>query len=713
MIEKTQSLSPPGEKVKCTNLQSSKGIAFAAYLKKVGKNGYVALMEVRRENDPPSDVIVFSIEPERPQQLKNDIKKVEPMGVMFRDDDGWYPEVLALRHNFPLVPHVNARTEEFPRSLCMYDQPWDEEKLTWTPVNFLQRIQTWLSKTADGTLHGDDQPLEPMLPASNWHLIVPPNFADKTTRQPIQRLVFTNHVNHENGSTLIAKWATEGDQSPQDWVSVTFQCSPKTHGIIRKMPGTLQALHEICRSGDVELLEGLCEIIKEWISEGDIKRYQNSRLILIVLLPKTRTDGGAVEMTESRAFLTENTVREIGIALGIIAATGPSDLPGLVLSPPEPDPIIAANLAVFMMSIHKFINMEMAGIMNGSHSIEKDMIAIGVGAFGSQVLNNMVRAGMGKWTIVDHDIFMPHNCARHLLSAWAVGRSKVEAVAMTLTHCINIDGNPIKTISANVLNPEKHDKELRDAMDGSDVIFDFSASVAVARQLGQKNGSARRISGFVAPSGNGLIILLEDTERNYRLDWLEALHYRAILIHPPLVISLTPKDGRIRTGASCRDISVQLAQADMAMWAGMFSKQITPLLENPTAAVKIFQQQSDDSIIAFSIVSTPVFTRKVENWTIRLDEWLLKKLSSFRDERLPNETGGVLLGILDTNTRCCSIVDALPSPHDSMEWPTSYIRGCYELPAKVKGAETATAGNVTYVGEWHSHPKPAEPVPRA
>ena len=44
----------------------------------------------------------------------------------------------------------------------------------------------------------------------------------------------------------------------------------------------------------------------------------------------------------------------------------------------------------------------------------------------------------------------------------------------------------------------------------------------------------------------------EDKERTIRLDWLEVLHYRAVLRDaPPLANSFQSKDARIRYGNSC------------------------------------------------------------------------------------------------------------------------------------------------------------------
>lgn len=202
-----------------------------------------------------------------------------------------------------------------------------------------------------------------------------------------------------------------------------------------------------------------------------------------------------------------------------------------------------------------------------------------------------------------------------------------------------------------------------------------------------------------------MVMLIEDQNRQFRLDWLEALHYRAILANPVLRDSLKTTEGRIRTGGSCRDLSVVISQSDMAMWAGVFSKQSLPLLSLPEAALKVFKQRKDGGVDAFTVIPEPIQELRIGNWTVLFDSWITRKMKEFRQERLPNETGGILLGMIDTQTRRCYVVDVLPSPPDSIEYPDSYVRGCSELLPKVKEAEEQTAGHVTYIGEWHSHPE--------
>ena len=711
MTQGAEMLDAPGEKAQVSDFRTRRGISFAEYLTKAGRDAFVELKGLRRQAEPPADVVVLDVKTERPQKPKKDIRLVETLAVVFQDSEDNHPEVLALRRDFPIVPHLISRQEELPRGLCLYERPYAEEKHYWTPAAYLQRIRTWLDKTADGTLHPEDQQLEPFLPPSPWHLVIPlhiePEEGRTMTLLQIERL-----VEHENEKTLITQKYQKNNGQGRGWICVTFRCHPQTHGIIRKIPMDLGELHNLCREGGVDLLTELAANIKQWLLEKEFEGFLQAKLIIVLLLPKTREEGGAEETTETRAFLTINTVWEIGSTIGIIdgkagVARGSA---GLIMNPEKPDPEKCKSLQMIPVTVHHFLNGPTAAMMNGTAPVETKMVMIGVGALGSQVLNSFVRAGFGEWTVVDQDLLLPHNLARHLLSAGAVGFGKASAVAQTLGH-EQVTGNAIAAIAANILDPGEKKKEVEKAEAEASIIFDMSASVAVARHLGRGETPARRICGFATPSAQGLVILVEDEGRHARLDWLEGIHYRAILENPALNKSLMPAEGSVRIGGSCRDISMQIPQADMALWAGMFAGQAPSLLKKKEATVKTFEKEGDGSITAITTEVEPVRTFTVDDWTIRMDRWVLRKLSEYRRPKLPKETGGVLLGMLDTDAKCCSIITALPSPPDSEEWPTSYIRGHFGLLEGVKKTEAETAGHVTYVGEWHSHPARASTRP--
>lgn len=90
--------------------------------------------------------------------------------------------------------------------------------------------------------------------------------------------------------------------------------------------------------------------------------------------------------------------------------------------------------------------------------------------------------------------------------------------------------------------------------------------------------------------------------------------------------------------------------------------------------------------------------------TVFVDAGLEDKLRSLRQQGLPEETGGVLLGYHDFNVNALVLVDAVAAPPDSSRSIEFFERGVQGLSAVITDASRRTAGVVGYVGEWHSHP---------
>ncbi len=179
-------LEAPGEVIRSGELKAQEARNLHRTLE-AGLQDYCWLRECRRfempgEEGQTADVVVFDVEVEVGQRSVHDVRRLERIAALFRQDDSALPEVFALRDDFPLVPHLNALSPlrtEFPRNLCMYDEPYFEVELNWTPAAFLKRIREWLARTARGELHAEDQPLEPLLVASPWSIMLPPDLFER------------------------------------------------------------------------------------------------------------------------------------------------------------------------------------------------------------------------------------------------------------------------------------------------------------------------------------------------------------------------------------------------------------------------------------------------------------------------------------------------------------------------------------------------------
>ncbi|MCH7687672.1 MAG: hypothetical protein IH899_13480, partial [Planctomycetes bacterium] len=175
MVAEPEFVEPKGDSVAVDDLQHPKARELARYLAS-GSEQFSKLLEVRRQQS--SETVIFTVEPEIPQEPAHPILRLERLAVIFFIPDNQLPETLALRRSFPRVLHVNTRDQEIPRSLCLWEQHYSELKLQWTAARYIRRVRAWLAGTADGSLHSPDQPLEPFLADPAGTLVVPPELYD-------------------------------------------------------------------------------------------------------------------------------------------------------------------------------------------------------------------------------------------------------------------------------------------------------------------------------------------------------------------------------------------------------------------------------------------------------------------------------------------------------------------------------------------------------
>jgi hypothetical protein len=132
-------------------------------------------------------------------------------------------------------------------------------------------------------------------------------------------------------------------------------------------------------------------------------------------------------------------------------------------------------------------------------------------------------------------------------------------------------------------------------------------------------------------------------------------------------------------------------------------------LESDDGFIKIWRVDPESlAVQSFGTAVYPVRSTVDAGWEVRVDEYLLTQLSDLRRSRLKNETGGILVGTYDMERRIIYIGDIIPSPKDSREYPTAYIRGISGVREQLDEYSRILGGTFTYIGEWHSHPDRAD-----
>jgi len=660
---------------------------------------FVEFLDAKRK-DSDHELILIKVRPEVPNHPVNDIRFSETIAIEFDPSDKDPPRAIALRSDFPRVPHTYFTEKDEPLSLCLFDEIYSEQKLRWTASSYLKQLFTWLSKTATGTLHQSDQPVDPFLLGTPNRIVLPSQYFELESSLKNQILDVLPIKSRSNFTFITHRSGTNFHNTfDRRYIGLVVDTPPQTHGTIVYHPENLLQLQDLMTTMGADLFMSIKSYIKDWIT--DKNRDPEAIVLIILRIPIRRSDDDLPERVCVHAFHVDSNVQDLGKTLGLL---GEFDGTLGAIVGEKFEIIESTNLAVIPLNPIRDLSCQHAQILTGTQNLSDfQILSIGAGSLGSQVLNNLIRGGFGTWTIIDNDTLLPHNLIRHSLPRTYVGSKKSTAFAHYMNSLYE-DGPVVHSIDMDVLDYPSNE-HLSTILETADICIDFSASLAVARWLAlDATGDARRISVFLNPQGTDVVLMAEDQTRLIRLDHIEPQYYRALIVQKELTGHLQNNNQQMWYGRTCRDVTSFVSQDLISIFSGIASSAIKDTISNTESRLDIWQTTTNQSVSYHSIELAEPVEYKYNEWQIISDKQMLSKLFDLRQSALPNETGGVLIGYPDHLHKILYVVDALPSPRDSEEWPTSYIRGCEGLNEKIDVITQNTAGVVGYLGEWHSHP---------
>jgi len=685
-----------GKFVEFDNLKTrAKSIALAA----LNNPDYISNLKFLVRNDDNAEVICLTLDIQIPQHTKNDIREQEDVAIICYPDDEYLPEVYALRSDFPLgLSHTNSRIREYPVSLCVTEEIFQEVKHRFNPFEFIEKIRNWFSLTSKNTLHAEDQALEPFFFPKGF-VVLP----------ELSKIDIDNFYIEQYAPDSILYKMQAKDNGRGKYFCFPINGDDQISGYIRKKPQKINDLANIVtisqKNISAYLSQKFNQISNFLLSDKD--RLQKKVAFCCFIPVKRNATTSKSEQTDTLLLFTKKTIQEIGIENNVWAET------------PDKSSVIPLIGKSFQQEHFEQIDIELyswipdfsrstAATYNNVKENSDKFVLIGAGALGSQVLSLFARTGFGKWTVIDYDTLFPHNLARHTLNRSAIGYSKVTKLAEQLNDLL--EEGFCKPISENFCKIHKSD-EIISELKNAKAIIDISTSIAVARLLArdyENQISTRRTSAFLNPTGQDLVILAEDTKRKNRLDFLEMEYYRFLYKNESLHNHLNFDDRlKIRYNRnSCREITNRINQTDVSLLSSICAKAIRKTIENQNAIISIWCTNPDDfSVQRYSISPTKWDKVYSKEWKIYLNQQLLDEMRYLREQKLPKETGGVLLGSVDTERKIIYIYDTIPAPEDSEETTSTYERGINGVLDEYKKYQKITDNQIQYLGEWHSHPK--------
>ena len=696
-----------GEDIKPSSLKGAGARKLVRYLASENAAGFVTLVGARACDG--AELVVIEVDTNRPQRPAVAIERRETVGVYFSPDGR--PTVLPLRADFPDTLHQNWMPDGLPASICIDDRPWQEAKANYTPAELIHRIIRWFERAGRGELQDPRQPVDPVFCGEGVDIIFPRDIFERADADSFEFVGFA----HDPSNPVVIRIAKPGhqgsDQRTAEFVFVVYTLEPKQMSRIRRAPANLGSLAHELKSRGVELVEDLKKRIDRWARATSDKRF-NSNLGILVRMPIVSPDGMSAGLIDDVAFIAPTSIGDIGVILGVLQhsplATGPRY--SFLLQPEGGAPALLDRIPVVVARAHVEFDRPRAAQLAGRQlGSAKTVVLVGAGAVGSLSAEALVREGIGeRWTVIDSDFLLPHNHARHSLTTVSMGWPKAPQLAARLKDLrADVQASSIVADITKAAAQQEHvSRTLREA----DLIIDASASVPVARYLNDHRGGGRRASLFFNPAGTAVVLLLEELKRRVDLRSLEATYYGEILRVKSLENHLLESNGSIRYAGACRAVTNRIPASRAQMLSGIAAGALVRALGLDTAVASI-SSVSDGNVQYHGIPSSPVRKLTVLDWDVVISEALLDQIRKMRRDRLPAETGGVLLGVIDLLARRIDLVDAWPAPPGSTSTVTGFTRGTIGLRTAVESAIAKTLDQIRYVGEWHSHPRRASTCP--
>ena len=662
-----------------------------------------SFVEARRQGE--KELIIVNFRTGRPQDPFYPIQHVEKVGILFREKD-LSPLVFMLRDDFPDTEHQLIFPEGYPACICIDDRPWEEARVTWTAADLINRIFLWFRRAGVGDLHDARQPLDPNLLYSAFRFIVAGSILTSGTSEDliaecgengvlrVRRLSENPNIHNAVGPICI----------------LTYQVPPELMQRMRYIPNNLGQLKKMLADRGIDLYDDLGARFKKWLPEGMSAAWRfNSQLAIIVKMPIVSPSNEQEQGDDLRAFVTMNPVGEIAVGLGVAfkpsGGEGASNV-GYVLNTGQPDIDYQAVDPIKLVSaeVHLEFERSLATRLAGrDESDTRKVVLVGAGAIGSHLANCLVREGRFCWTIIDNDLVLPHNLARHIALNNGVCFCKAEVLAAYLNSTLADMDTKAEWTNRKLLAGDKQDETVTEVLNGADLIIDATASVSAMNSLSDHGTQARRFSAFFNPLGEAAILLAEPVNRKLSLRDLEAQYFGLILHTKGLAEHLKSPETIAYTGA-CRAITNRIPESRVSILSGLAANGMSKAVDSADAVISVWSLAPNGRVTFNSATPKSVSRFNAHGWTITIDSGLTEHIHAMRKDCLPNETGGVLFGRFDIPNKLIHLVDASAAPPDSKGERSSFERGTRGVRELIESVESKTMSQVRYVGEWHSHP---------
>lgn len=670
--------------------------------------------------------ITLSVDVARPSRgtpSGADIRGREPLLLVFNKQTYPYkaPYVRADRKDFPAdLPHLNPVPSGSPQWFCLHRGDLDDWFAEHSLAELVRRAQEWLHDAAHGTLMREADRFETTRIATFLGFSVFPyeEYTRKvlaTTASGSEVVLFellkARGVHPEQGFTIYhSTFVDEGETERYRAVVRDFNSAQGQRGSEEKMQLGLLLWPDPARV-DPEYFGVLPSTFGELAAFGDkcgidvrsaIRTYNSQELGSLVGVPVL------IAVRRPQPLIGQETNIELisfVVRVEHTDAETPDDAPVYVLTHVEP------------------MTPESARRMSRREDdpAEPRTLVLGLGALGSKIALHRGRGGDDAMTLVDTDVISPHNLVRHALLRSALGGNKAEATRDEIGRLFQggADRTQLQALKLNAFSLLAESPG--GPLSGHGLLLDCTASKSVLHALVDATlpEETRTVRAEIAHRGQLGFWLAEGPGRSPRLDDLQTALFAQALRDPTLSQWLQHhRDDRedlvgaaledITVGVSCNSTTLRLADDVVSYHAASISLALRDLPDAGEIGVVSWTGDGHHPAGVRRVTVSPTVARRpaeAPGWTVRYlgaaaDDMRMRFLRA-----ADKETGGVLYGRIDPKRQIVYVAYASAPPPDSVGHSYVFRRGIEGLHEQVEEVDELTGGLITYVGEWHTHPR--------
>lgn len=333
------------------------------------------------------------------------------------------------------------------------------------------------------------------------------------------------------------------------------------------------------------------------------------------------------------------------------------------------------------------------------------IMQIGCGSVGSKVALHLARNGNDNFKLIDEKYFVPNNNARHALFSLSSLNSKVELLqeAMQKIGLKNID-----PVSKNIFDIENFKTT------NEDIIIDSTASLSVNNYLTTKLFQGRLIHTSLYNNGTIAFVGIEGKNREVKIVDIISFMYQKCTEDNEIAKRITDTHATYQSiGQGCGSFTTVSSDATISISSAGMSNLIQSKIDNGfDNNGEFWLGLLDDNNLGMSWKKTiiqPLSLKHIKgidngDWEIRIFKNVLDNIKIESDKWNDLETGGILIGHISIPTQTIVITGQIEAPEDSIRGKCKFYSGVKGLGEKLKFIEKSSAGMITQLGTWHSHP---------